>query len=644
MFYISYKPRKPKLYFFYVIYAIIITLSSCSDDKDLYENERLWNNEDIEITDEEDETIPQIPTDLGDPGDNPLITNSQNLDIIALRICFSSDSTMIENPYPDVVVTNEPDGHVIIKSETDEELNYILSGITENGSVKIYGEKKFNLYLNGVGITNPNGAAINNQCGKKATVYLVDETTNRLIDGEEYISINDEDMKGTFFSEGQLIFEGGGTLEIRGKNKHAICSDDYIQISSGNIWIKEAASDAIHANDYVLIEGGIITTRSIGEGIECEKGYVEILGGTVEIITIGKKGHGIKSKTTTLVNTTGTINITTYGDASKGFNSEEGMEIINGTIYIQTAGDAFWEEEEADISSCAGIKCDKNLDIYSGDITIISVGSGGKGINITGDLNIYNANLIIYTTGDQYVYDRNNDTAAKAIRVKGDLTIYDGVIKIRTYKTEAEGLESKANLVIKGGNLDVRAYDDCINAGTHIQIDGGYIYCLSSANDGIDSNGTLSVTGGVIVSAGTTSPEAGIDCDNGDFEITGGIIIGIGGDTSIPTSRLCTQPSVVFKTSSSNISTLCIESDSGEQALVFKLPVTYSRSMAVLFSSPELKSNTNYTIYTNGDISGGSNYFYGIYTGATYSNGSSVGTFSTNSMVSSVGSNLNRPF
>ncbi|MCC8155214.1 MAG: hypothetical protein LIP01_14105 [Tannerellaceae bacterium] len=183
-----------------------------------------------------------------------------------------------------------------------------------------------------------------------------------------------------------------------------------------------------------------------------------------------------------------------------------------------------------------------------------------------------------------------------------------------------------------------------LNAGTHIQIDGGYIYCLSSANDGIDSNGTLSVTGGIIVSAGTTSPEAGIDCDNGDFEITGGIIIGIGGDTSTPTSRLCTQPSVVFKTSSSNISTICIESDSGEQALVFKMPVTYSRSMAVLFSSPELKSNTNYTIYTHGDISGGSNYFYGIYTGATYSNGSSVGGFSTSSMVSSVGSNLNRPF
>ncbi len=55
-------------------------------------------------------------------------------------------------------------------------------------------------------------------------------------------------------------------------------------------------------------------------------------------------------------------------------------------------------------------------------------------------------------------------------------------------------------------------YDDCMNASNSIVINGGSIYCYSSGNDGIDSNGTLTITGGVVIASGTTSPEDGFDC------------------------------------------------------------------------------------------------------------------------------------
>ena len=85
-----------------------------------------------------------------------------------------------------------------------------------------------------------------------------------------------------------------------------------------------------------------------------------------------------------------------------------------------------------------------------------------------------------------------------------------------------------------------------MNASKSIVINGGNIYCYSSGNDGVDSNGTLTITGGTIVSIGTTSPEEGFDCDQNTFKITGGTILGIGGGTSTPTSSVCTQRTVIY--------------------------------------------------------------------------------------------------
>lgn len=331
--------------------------------------------------------------------------------------------------------------------------------------------------MNGVEITNPNGAAINIQNKKKCTVTLVDKTNNRLIDGSTYIHTDGEDMKATFFSEGNIEINGNGTLEIRGKNKHGFCSDGAVTITEGTINIKEAQSDGIHTNDGITISGGNLTVRSIGDGIESEskKAPISITGGEINIITTGEKGHAIKTKQNIEIQSTDKIEITTYGAASKGIKPTGDITILQGDITVNTAGDAIWETDEQDISSAAGIKCDGNFRMEDGVLTVLSTGKGGKGINADGTLIINGGTVSVTTTGDQYVYDRNNDTAAKAIKSDGDLTINGGNIKIRTSKTEAEGLESKSTLTITGGEIDIEAHDDAINAATHIQIEGGNI-------------------------------------------------------------------------------------------------------------------------------------------------------------------------
>ena len=116
-------------------------------------------------------------------------------------------------------VSNEVDGvsvsqngaHIVVNS-TVKGIEYVLKGATTDGSFKVYSEKKFKLSLSGTSIHNPVGAAINIQSSKRVFVVCAEGTTNTLTDGTSYTLTDGEDMKSCFFSEGQLIFSGSGSL------------------------------------------------------------------------------------------------------------------------------------------------------------------------------------------------------------------------------------------------------------------------------------------------------------------------------------------------------------------------------------------------------------------------------------------------
>lgn len=580
----------------------------------------------------------EIPSDFD--------TNTQNINVQnAIKIYFAeNDSVDVTNPYPvDVDVTVDASNNIVITSTTTStEYNYVLSGQTQVGSIKIYSDYKFGLILNGVSIISPSGPAINIQSGKKVFVSLIAQTNNRLVDGLTYPDTITEDMKAALYSKGQLVFSGTGSLQTIGRTKHAICSDDYLRIDEGNISISTSSKDGIHANDYVEINGGNLSIKSTSDGIECEKGYITINGGTIDIQST--EGDGIKTsyKSTDLnrdINILGgNLTIQVSGEAAKGVKSKGDINLTGGTLNITTTGGAYYDATDADVSSSAGIKADGNMTL-SGNytLTINSTGAGGKGINVDGTLTFDGGTTTVVTSGDQYVYDKNNDTAAKAIKSDGNLTVNSGTIKIKTSKTEAEGLESKNTIFITGGVIEVEAYDDCINASNHIEISGGTVYCLSQTNDAIDSNGTLTISGGKVIAIGSATPECGFDCDNNTFKITGGTIIGFGGSTSTPTANSCTQRSLIY--GGSSFETVYIESPTGEDILTFKLPKIFNQT-TMLFSTPAFDGESQYTMYTGGSITGGTSE-YGLYSGATYNKGDNAQTFSTTSMVTNLGKTNN---
>ena len=529
--------------------------------------------------------------------------NSWDKDVV---ITYSSAGADIQKSSDDIVCYNDG-AHVVVDLLTNsvKGVKITIQGTSADGSLKIYGEKKFVLVLNGVDLTSTRGPVINNQCHKRMFLQVNDSSTNRMTDAASYgtdawyhssSSAEDEDRRGCIFSEGDIIMSGYGSLVVAGKAKNGIATDNYYYQRPGvTVVVNEAASHAIKAkgND--------------GLGIYIAGGYI-------------------------YANVAST--------AGKCLNSELDITIAGGTLDLNTTGGSEYDSDDQDTSSPSCIKSDGNTYITGGTISCKSSGQGGKGINADGNLVIDDGNIAIATTGGQYQYNRNLTSSPKGIRVDGDITINGGVIAVSVSGSSegSEGIESKANIYFYGGKTYVYAYDDAVNAATSITVDGGWVYGYGANNDGIDSNGKLYIKSGIAIAAGCREPEEGFDADNSNnFIITGGIVIGTGGGSMNPPSSSSTQNVVVYSgLNATKDQLVAILDASGNIVMVYRLPRTLS-GMGLVVSTPKFTQGSSYTIYSGGSLTGEGEEVYGYFADGTYSNGTSLSTFTISQTVTNVG-------
>ena len=454
-----------------------------------------------------------IDTDAGEniapvPGTEE---DNDNTDETALErtitIVFSDESGAVVTGDENKMVQVNGNEVTADNSAYNEIIEYVLKGSTSNGFFKVYSGNRQTLVLDGVSITNPSGAAINNQGKKKC--YIVVNGTNTLSDAASasYDS-GEEDMKAVLFSEGQLLVSGSGSLTVIASNaagKSGIATDDYLYIQDGPAITVTAGNKAGHglkANDYVRLSGG-------------------------------------------------SLNVSTQAAMKKGITSDGFVLVEGGTTSINVSGGVAYDSEDGEYTGTAGIKADNYFGMTGGTVTIVNTGAGGKGIragNYTyfaenGSLNdsyVSGGTLTVTTSGKE-----SSNVSTKAIKIgykegSGRSYVYGGNLlvsggSISASSAQGESVEAKGKITVTGGSL--YAYsgsDDAINCQGEMNVTGGYVYGHSTGNDGIDSNGDMKLSGGYVFAITTRgSPEVALDANTeGGYKLyinSGATLVAYGG-------------------------------------------------------------------------------------------------------------------
>ncbi len=477
--------------------------------------------------------------DVLDMDDDPFTT--------IVNIAFNGSEAVVDE-VEGITITSDG-AHVTADHGQTKNVSYRLSGSTSDGSLTVAGEKKFEVVLGGVDITNPDSAALNLLCGKRAFIVLQDGTQNVLRDGTS--SLNSH--KGALYCKGKILFNGSGMLDVYGNYNNAIHSADYIVFRAGNnIYAKSTANNGIKANDGIIINGGI-------------------------------------------------INVETSATAGKGINCEYEIAINGGRTTIITTGGGEYDSDEGDTNAAAALKADSTLYMRGGELFVKSTGKGGKGIKT--DWECYISGGVVHALTEGSVYSYGSLTSSpKAIKVgtKGEhgvLEVSGGTIMARTSGSKGEGLESKGTLTVSDGTVKIYAYDDGINSAGDMYIKGGTIVSVGRNSDGIDANGNLYISGGNLVGVGAGGAESGIDVgENKRLYVTGGSFIGIGGriDASLGST---TQGIASYSGSITANATAKITNSGGSTTYATFLMPPVSTSGTVMASCPSMTSGTSYRVY-----------------------------------------------
>ena len=575
---------------------------------------------------------------------NMLVVKSQESAVKAntVNIVYNGSTatvTMADN-VSNYVTAEVSGAHVTItQTNTDaidgDEITYVLSGSTTDGSLTLDGSYKCTVSLAGLTMTNPSGAAINITNKKRIQLSVKEGTESTLTDG------TGGSQKACVYSKGQLQLQGKGTLNVVGNTKHAIKSGDYISVKNLTLNITKAVGDGISCEEYFLMKSGSVIINGVGDdGIQCDLGGDSSTGETTD--------HDDEDSGNIYLEG-GTLNITVTAAAAKGIKADGDMRISGGAVTVKTTGGGAWDSDDKKTKASSCLSADGNMTISGGTLNLTSTGAGGKGINGDGSFTATGGTMTIKTSGNAVVasssgtistvsssqqldrYKSDYKSSPKGIKIDGAITISDNaVISVTTTGAGGEGIESKTNINISGGQVTVNAKDDAINSsyndatkGTSgaadLTISGGYVYARSTGNDGLDANGNCYIKGGLIYAIGTTTPEVAIDANSEEQKklyVTGGTIIAIGGlESGSSLTQSC------YSTSSWNKNTWYAMTV-GSETFAFQTPSSGGSTLVVSGASqPTLKSGVT--------VSSGTKIFDGVgYTDATVTGGSNVNLWS----------------
>lgn len=570
----------------------------------------------------------------------------------------SSDSVKISGSV--ITITEEAtyiisgtleDGQIVVNASDSAKIQLVLDQASVNSetSAPLYipeADKVFVTLAEGTENTLSNGGtfATDDDNNIDGAIFARQDLT---INGSGTLNVTSPAGHGIVCKDDLVIT--GGTYMISSAS-HGLQANDSVRITGDTTAVIEAGKDGIHAeNDedtslgFVYISGGSVEIEAEGDGVSAGA-YLQIEDGSLDILAGGGSENGTKESSDAWGSFGGAGGPGRGGaerfqnggaqppeDAAGGTppdapgQASDGAENAGSTgtdkVSAGDTGTASGMEDaksEESSTSMKGLKAAAGIQISGGTITINSADDG------------VHSNTGMYINGGTFEIATGDD----GFHADETLAVTGGVINI----TESyEGLEA-LHVRVEGGEIRLVADDDGLNAaggvdssGTEggrdamvpngrgnmgggpgssssdgtIVISGGTLH-IQASGDGIDANGTLSITGGYTVVEGPTQGDtATLDYDV-SAEITGGTFIGTGASGMAQSFSSAGQGVVAVSVGTQEADTaVTLTSQDGDGLLSVTPEMSFN---VVILSSPELVSGETYTLTvgeTSGDVEAG---------------------------------------
>ena len=549
-----------------------------------------------------------------------------------LLLDYHENWVSVSNPHLESIDVQRQGTEITVQSHTHQPFVCLVKGTCSNGRLIMDADTTCTLIFSDLHLASKEGSAIYLKQKQKTEILLAEGTTSTLSDAFQYnLPDTTDSSNACIYAKGSITFSGTGSLNVKGNYRHAIASSKNVTVEGGHIKIADTRKDGIHCDKYKQ-KGGTVTinlSHVATKGIKTKKG-VELTGGRIEGEAVADlKIADSETSYCTLIKSDslftmdgGDIELRHRGRGGRCISVDNDFKMTAGKMALSCHGDGgsyLTASNELDFYTPKCITVDGSMHIERGQLHLLATGAGGKGINCSetlfigrkGDGFLADDSLLICieTLGSALVDNLVEDYrrgCPKALKCNGDAYFYSGTLRLRTHGQGGEGIESKGSLRAYNTTILADCHDDGINTGLRCYIDGSHIFCRSTANDGIDSNGKMTVMDGIVAAISEDPLNECFDTEDQCLYLYGGSIVGfgnnevlVGGQTNIPYYNTRLRESEWGRRYGDGITLgegRYLTISKGEEAILSLYHETQNEDAFIIVASPSLEPSETYNV------------------------------------------------